>query len=413
MVDGNHVLTIISIYMELYLQFGHGMMDHCRHLIQSWNGGTVILSPRDIKETRLQNFSREITGLPGGEVLFDPQLYVPRCDHQQLCSYSYWPNNYATGVFWQGGPLRALLSGLLDLNTSIASSAFVLPGTLASEINDDWLDVQSSIISEASQMCGDMELYATIALSDQSMLQEEQIAKLLEKTENWNVAGYYLVCQHPRGEYLVNNPIWVSNVLDIVAGLRLSGAKVILGYCSHQMLIAAVSKVTAICSGNFLNVRSFPPDKFKITESEPKQRSTWYYCPQALSEYKDSFLDIAHRLGVLDDLRPDEVFGGYANRLFTGPQPTTLGFKEPVAFRHYLNSLHVQAAQAECATFDETIDLYHQMLLRTEDILHNLHNVGISGRPRDFIDIVDVQRAALAVHTTTRGPVLRRRWSSL
>jgi hypothetical protein len=66
--------------MDLYLQFGHGMMEHCRHLVRSWAGGTVILSPRDLKREQLVKLSEEIRALQGGQVLLDPQVYVPRSD---------------------------------------------------------------------------------------------------------------------------------------------------------------------------------------------------------------------------------------------------------------------------------------------------------------------------------------------
>ena len=43
--------------MDLHLQFGYGMMDHCRHLVKSWSGGTVILSPRDLERKQLVKLS--------------------------------------------------------------------------------------------------------------------------------------------------------------------------------------------------------------------------------------------------------------------------------------------------------------------------------------------------------------------
>ena len=46
--------------MEFYLQFGYGMMEHCRHLIKSWGRGSVILSPRDLEEQQLEKFASEI-----------------------------------------------------------------------------------------------------------------------------------------------------------------------------------------------------------------------------------------------------------------------------------------------------------------------------------------------------------------
>ena len=42
-----------------------------------------------------------------------------------------------------------------------------------------------------------------------------------------------------------------------------------------------------------MNVRSFSRDRFlRPDENEIRQRATWYYCPQALSEYKLPFLDL-------------------------------------------------------------------------------------------------------------------------
>ena len=68
------------------------------------------------------------------------------------------------------------------------------------------------------------------------------------------------------------------------------GSEVILGYCTHQMLVAGAAKVSAIASGTWMNVRSFPPEKFKaVYEEEIRQRATWYYCPQALSDIRSPF----------------------------------------------------------------------------------------------------------------------------
>lgn len=87
---------------------------------------------------------------------------------------------------------------------------------------------------------------------------QTHVALLLEKAEAWKARSYYIVCEHPNGQYLVEDPNWVANVLDISAGLRLIGSEVILGYCTHQMLVAGAAKVNAIASGTWMNVRSFP-----------------------------------------------------------------------------------------------------------------------------------------------------------
>lgn len=400
--------------MELYLQFGHGMMEHCRELLGSWNGGTAVLSPRDLKPERLPTFASELTQLSNVSVLVDPQFYVPNSDHERLCSHSFWPNDYESQMFWQGSPLNELLTELLAVNTSCGSRDFILPGMLATRIDDDWLATQRAILDEAAALNADLPLLSTIALAADVAKDQTQVGALLESAENWNPDGYYLVCEHP-GDYLVEDPNWLANVLDIVAGLRLAGKRVIVGYANHQLLAAASANATAICSGTWMNVRSFPPQKFQAAvEDEIRKRAKWYYCPQTLSEYKLTFLDIAHRQGLLDSMRPpSELDGGYVNMLFSGAQPTTTDFSEQAAFRHYLHALHEQVAASHAATFDDTVGIHEQSLDSAEDMLESLAAAGVRGQKRDFADIVDVNRAALSVLSSTRGAMLRRRWPLL
>ena len=401
--------------MELYLQFGYGMMEHCRFLVSEWQGGTVVLSPRDLTDEQLGRLAQTIRNLPGGNVLLDPQFYLPRADHERLCSHEYWPDSYSTGTFWQGPALTELLTRLTDLNQSIGSAAFILPGVLADTINDDWFEIHRSIFEEATALNTAFPLYMTIALSADATRNQDQVTALLEKSESWQPAGYYIVCEHPGGNYLVNDPNWLANVLDLAAGLRLRGARVIIGYCNHPMLIAACAKADAICSGTWMNVRSFPPDKFRASyDEEIRQRTTWYYSPQSLSEYTIPFLDIARRQRVLELLVPPaQLDSPYASILFGGQQPSSVGFTEQTAFRHYLHCLRGQCTAASLSTYDDTVAAHESLLNDAETLLATLHAAGIKGQLRDFREIIDVNRTALSVLTVTRAAMLRRRWSAI
>jgi len=401
--------------MELYLQFGYGMMQHCRHLISDWGGGTVVLSPRDLSDKQLLTLASEITALPRGRVLVDPQFYLPHADHERLCSHDYWPCDYNTGAFFQGTAVQELLKKLFALNEAAGCSEIILPGLLATAIDDAWIETQRTMLEVARQLAGNRPMITTIALDADVVRNQDQIASLLEAAPGWKSDGFYIVCEHPNGNYIVEDPNWLANVLDLIAGLRFFGAKVILGYCNHQMLAASVVRANAICSGTWMNVRSFPPDKFRSTyDEEIKQRATWYYCPQALSEYKIPFLDIAWRQRLLARMAPSaNLDGGYARRLFEGPQPTTVGFAEQFAFRHYLHALHGQVQQLETESYDEAHAAQQSLLDGAEDFLRTLSTAGIRGQKRDFSEAIDVNRAALALLDSIRGPILRRRWSSL
>jgi hypothetical protein len=401
--------------MELYLQCGYGMMDHCRSLLTNWGGGGAILSPRDSTRDQLVRLAKDLVALPQASVLLDPQFYMPHSDHERLCSHDYWPAQYDTGTFWAGPPLVELLTKLGALNDDMRTSALVLPGLLAERVDDDWLAAQASILREAQALWPGRPLAATIALSADATRDPQQIAALLERAEEWTPESYYIVCQHPNGQYLVDDPNWLANVLDVAAGLRLRGAQTILGYCNHQLLIGGAAKVSAIASGTWMNVRSFPPEKFGVAyEEEMRQRATWYYCPKALSEYKIPFLDIAWRMGVLASMAPPgNLDGGYATSLFVGGQPTTVGFTEQAAFRHYLHALRGQVLQSSAATYDDTIAGHRLLLDNAATVLSNLNAAGVKGQQRDFTEILDVNRAALQLFDSLRGPMLRRSWSGL
>lgn len=134
--------------MELLLQFGYGMMDHSRVLVDAWGGGTVILSPRDLDAGQLDRLAASVTDLPGGRVLLDPQFYLPDADHDRLTSHDFWPKEYSTGSFWDGDELRGLIAKLAVRNKVLGAAEVILPGTFAERVDDDWVARQSQVIEE-------------------------------------------------------------------------------------------------------------------------------------------------------------------------------------------------------------------------------------------------------------------------
>jgi len=391
------------------------MMEHCRHLLRSWGGGAVVLSPRDLEPDQLARFSADIRGIDNGRLLFDPQFYLPHADHARLRRHDYWPDQYETASFWSGSGPVELVTRLRDLNVALGCDRLILPGLLATSIDDDWLAHQTAVLEAGSQVADDKPLLMTIALGSDAVRNQDQLHDLLDSAAGWNPAGFYVVLEHPNGDYLVGDPSWLANFLDLVAGLRLRRREVIVGYCTHQFVIAGLANATAICSGTWMNVRSFPPAKFYAAyEDEIRQRSVWYYCPQSLSEYKLPFLDLAHTQGLLAAMEPDPSLGSnYVANLFGGAQPTTVGLDEQNAFRHYLHCLHGQVSGINSNSFDDEVAAERRRLEDARHLLTRLWNAGVLGQLRDFLQVIDFNLAAILAHSNTRGHQLRRSWGNL
>lgn len=401
--------------MEFGLQFGWGMMEHCRSLLRAWGGGCVVLSPRDLRPEQLQSLAADIRGIPGGRVLLDPQFYVPRSDHERLTSHDYWPSAFQTNTFFSGPGMAEMIRDIVVLTGQLGCEAFIVPGPLATQVDEAWLAITRELAGVAAAAGSGLSVYITVALGWEPMRSLDDIQEVLEELRALDLAGVYLLAEHPNGDYLVHDPVWLSNLMELVAGLRLQGKRVLIGYSSHQQLCLAAAGANMIASGTYMNVRAFSPERFVAAQDEEIRRKTiWYYAPTTLSEFKIPSLDMAHRAGILANLQPPSTFGmPYCAGLFHGLQPTSVGFTEPDAFRHYLECLRNQTMSAREATFDATIALHQRMLDNAEIELDLLAQRGVLPGTRSFAGAFDAARAAIASLIGTRGPALRRQWASI
>jgi len=394
--------------MKLYLQFGHGMMRLCRELLPQMPGSAVILSPRDLKESQIETFGSDIIKI-GRTTLLDPQLYAPRCDHRKLTNHVYWPKDYSTSSM----NYNDVLLKLRELNNKAQTSAFILPGLYCERLTDIWLNIHDDIVNAATNYSG--KKIGTLCLSAETMRFQDQLDTLLEKTEEWELDGYYVIAAHPNGEYLVDDPLWLSNLLSFCAGLKLQKKEVILGYSNHQMLACASAGIDALASGTWMNVRSFTLDKFFTPDPDDiKQKRTWYYCPQALTEVKPEFLDIAFQRSILKSLAPlPEYNSHYADMLFSGAIPTTTAYNEPTSFKHYLSCLHSQCGIASKISFDDTINHQRKILKDAKKLIDFIHKHGVRGQKRDFEDYIDVNLSAIDTFEADKSFLLKRMWHHL
>lgn len=396
--------------MKLCLQMGHGMATLANNLMEKWGEGLVILSPRDQTVDALLASSKKIRSF-GGEVVVDPQFYMPRANHHRLKNHSYWPAAYATADVI-GDDVKQMINGLLtDYNTPLGTSFFILPGCFAKKIDDQWCAYHKSIIDYGHSKITDKQIFATVALSYEVIQSEDEIHKLLECISTWNVDGFYIVPERPRSDYLTQDPVWLLNLMDLCSSLYHIKKRVIVGYSNHQMFPLVLAGVEGIASGNWMNVRNFSLTRFDNPDGSDMRNSVWYYCPQALSEYQLSFLDMAKRNGVLDILKTDKSFGSNdADILFSGAQPSTTAFQITKSFFHYLHTLKIQTDSLKRATYQDTKDNIAVIHNTASEVLSTVRPKGVRGKYRDFSEVLDVNLSAIDSFDSLRGFVMRQIW---
>lgn len=398
--------------MELFIQMGHNMQTLALEHLDDFGDGTIIISPMNILREKLKKYISRVHK-KNGKVIIDPQLYYPRKYQKRLSQYKYWPQEDITSL--EAGRFDKVVKELVALNTDVKTDMFLLPSITAKKTDGLWNRIQKMIIESAKQYAPNLKYLHTIALSSDVVNDENQIEKVISFVEEWDVDGVYIVCEHPERYYLVDRPLWVSNIMSLVAGIKRQQKKVIVGYASHQLLCMALAKCDAIASGHFLNLRWFQPEHFEtIDDRQPSRRAVWFYCPQALSEYKIPFLDIANRMNLLNRIEPPEIMrNSYSDMLFRGGLPSSTGFGEKEAFRHYLFCLRKQCQSSVRKTYKETRDAHLAILGTAEQLLSGLSEKGIRGQDRDFTEILDVNRAAIAAFDMAYQFPLSQEWSEL
>lgn len=402
--------------MDLFLQAGHGMQAHCDSLIKKWSGGTAILSPKNMSRDQMQGLSDKINK-NHGEVLIDPQFYLPRTAISNLTEHSFWPVRYDTSSFYSGSGFSILLNNLRENYIEpMGVSKLIVPSLYIKEISEDWERITTLILNEVERCSFTIPKYLTLCVGVEIFKSEEKTHQLLELIEQYPVDGYYIIPVHPNSKYLVEDVSWMLNFLDFCAGLKLLSKTIIVGYCSHQFLVCALAKVDAICSGTWIKTRMFPIDDFERTvdEDTTRRKSTWYYCPQSLTEYQIPFLDIAHRVGVLNDLKTPTIYSSSeSDVLFTGAQPSTVAYSERIAFRHYLTCLKTQCNTVEKESFDATA-AYLRMLFETAyELARYFYDKGIRGKHRDFTNIADLNISLIDSFIQIRGLAYSMKWNAL
>ncbi len=408
--------------MECGIQLGHGMRGYAQTLIKEWGGGTVILGPRNFRSKSgdpcdaLIDFSRRIKK-EGAKTLIDPQLFVPGDPHQNLAKFRHCSlcngdlsKNYAKVV-----------DELCTVNAKASSTALILPASTVDKIDRKWNDLQKKLIERALSKAVDIPVFSTVALSADVLRDGKSVAHIVEAVEEWDSVGIYLVVEHPHDDYLSNDTLWLLNYMSLVAGLKLVGKCVYVGYASHQQLNLVLAKCDALFSGSFLNMRHFQSDTFKRADDDsPSRHARWYYAPHLLSEFRTVTLDVAYTLdednpeeNLLSILRPPAKGGQYADILFKGAMPSGTAYDDKASFLHYLDSLHWQCGLFSKDAYQASFDAYAQYLQTASKVIEALREKGIYDRNRSYLACLDASESAIRAFDKSMGLQMKMEWGRI
>jgi hypothetical protein len=393
---------------------GWGMHTLAHSLLTEWQGGTAILSPRDMNQSQLVNCAKKLRSISGSAILLDPQLYDQGADHHRLTSHDYWPNNASTMELSASGDSKALIDRLHELNHNLGCRELILPANLVKKPTEAWARRVIALVDVASRIRKRPAIRLSLPLSYKLLENAESTRALAEKLETIckeaPVRRAYLVPEHPPGDYFCISTDWIGGVLDTIGTLKQLDVDCIVGYSNQQMLICGIAGASGIAVGNWNNVRRFDLGKFSDQPKRDRRSTEWLYLDKALSEIKASEVVRANQRGNISIISQNITWpNAEIERLLkTGDTDTYL--KRPTAFSHYLRSIRMQAASLDDSSYIAAKRSVQELLRSAGDGLGLIKGAGIDPESRDFSLCLGHLSAAITAFDTSRGPTFKMIW---
>lgn len=405
--------------MECGIQQGHGMRSLTEELVSVWGNPQVMLSPRNFKATKrgsaeaaLVAFAEKLND-KGAQCFVDPQLFSCEKPHKNVAEFGHsaaCAGNLARNFV-------AVLEKLESLNEAASTTALVLPSSTADHVSDEWLSLSRRMVEFAANIT-DRDLLLTVALSSDALRDGSSVGKIVELIGGLPVRGAYLVVEHPKGEYLTDDALWLLNMMLLTSGIKRSGKQVLIGYANQQQLMLSLGHCDVVFTGNFQNVRCFERGNFSFSLDEsPSQRSCWYYAPLLYAEFRTVSLDLAQQIQEVDV----SVFGSPFSRansfevLFGDGKtmPSQTAYNERDSFDNYLTAIHEQCVYLTRSSYRETLDTYRRSLATARALLEDLKKRGVYDSRRSFLPVIDACESAVNAFDSEMGFQMSHSWSKL
>jgi len=382
--------------MRFLLQQGARMLNLIGEFIGNHDKSGVILSPRICRREQME---KHIDRFRKNDaiILFDPQFYEPRTDLPNILSFPYWGGyDFQTNTF---NPVdfcqRVIEYQIEHLNVHTV----IIPGRYTNSISDSWLKMQYKFAETASKALLDKDIFTTLALGPDAILNRETFNTVIDELINFPVRGVYFVFEHPDNQFLIDNEEFIYAILDATLSMALSGKSVVIGYANQQSLIFAASGVESIASGNYRNVRMFDHNMFSSKETGIRQRSVWYLDGNSLGEYKTPELSLAYRKGLNSYFGP---LTSYSKNLLESDDPGNVRWGERNAFRHYLELINDLWKGFEEVPKNQRYIAVNDFLVKIKNHNAQLIEKGFNPGERGFHNVIESTISALNAFISDR-----------
>ncbi len=370
---------------EFYFQMGHGQLEMIPNLISLGIGDGIILSPKDVKFNRCEKFVKDVRKIkPDISIIFDPQFYFPKFDHDNVVSYPYYIDNFETDDFYSNSSKQKefhnkLVETQLIFDADIILTPAIYRKTFSLANFRQSLDFANEF-REVAESEG-RPIYLTLQFHIRTLLDSDYFDKILSLVTNLGYKGIYLVLELEEEEkFLWTNQANMYLVMKFLHHLVNNNIDIIMGYSAQSIIPMLVTGITKYASGHHRNLRTFETERWS-KEKEVRTPKDKYYSHKLLTD-----LDIDSDLELLFQRKNDlyELIRSpspFDNSLFDGDSPATIPWRR-YSYRHYIYCCDQMKTEVSSPDKSKRYTEAIEILENADNLFSSLKKRGVSFKRR-------------------------------
>lgn len=243
----------------------------------------IVLSPINRKPSELP---QDIAGFHDGDahsiaydIVFDPQLYVPRSSRGHLAEYSYFPSDFDTADISSLSWWESLSTDLVNFAQPLGVNAIASPAILPNSWSEDYYAncVHSyNVMADGLQGTGIRSLL-TLFVGFGEMANRDTVLSTASHVSSANPDGYYLVINSDidPGKELVGE-YQLAGIMELIHALEMTGKPVIVSHCDAEMILYKAAGASHCATGKHFSLRRFAKKRYEPSSDGPRPKAYWF-----------------------------------------------------------------------------------------------------------------------------------------
>lgn len=224
-----------------------------------------VLSPVNDEKPKVTSQIARLKDRNGFRTVFDPQLYMPKSDRGHLREWDYFPQDVDTvdlgSDVWWDKVVGSIATSVKEMKPTAVCSPAIIPKMYPEEYFAQ-LVRSASVLREKLKDSG-ITTMQTIVASLADLATPGRAMKIASVMSDAETDESFLVLVgdvEPRRE--LSDAEELKGAMKLISALEESGQRVLVGFCSSDVVLWKAAGATSCATGKFFNLRRFTLSRF-------------------------------------------------------------------------------------------------------------------------------------------------------